>query len=472
MISVDFNLLPGIALALDLQGGIVHSNDACARLIGRPAEDLYQRPLWQLMAEPQDAACIREMLEAAHAGVPLKTFECSWAQSPGGERQTFAVSGVLAPGTDTRAPLLMLTGIDITELVSRREEDSERLRALLEQAPDAVVIANLEGRLTDVNDAAIRLLGYTRHEIIGMSIVDFIPEEDVERLWRGRERVLAGAVAVADWRLRKKDGSQVLVEVSSKILPDGRWQAVARDISERANNERVLRESLAAKRAVAARDEVLAIVAHELRAPVNVGLLHCEILRRRTDQTERSLNAIRRASQRMKRLIGDMLDVTALEAGSLTIKRSKVLVESLLSEAVDTQWDNAADARLWLRMDAAGRLPDLLADRDRLLQVFDNLIGNAIKFTPPGGHVVVGAVPRATDVLFCVSDTGPGIPHKKLGHVFDRFWQVNKNDSRGVGLGLPIAKGIVEAHGGWIWVQSEPREGATFFFTVPLQVAT
>jgi signal transduction histidine kinase len=231
--------------------------------------------------------------------------------------------------------------------------------------------------------------------------------------------------------------------------------------------EIALRDTLVAQRAIAARDEVLGIVAHDLRNPLNIVLLHSEILRRRGAQAPKSLVAIRRAALRMNRLIGDMLDVTALEAGSLTVERKRVPAARLLDEAIETEWEAASRAQLTIQVDVVGPLPDLLADRDRLLQVFDNLIGNAIKFTAPGGQLVVGATTQVNEVQFWVSDTGAGIPKEKLTHVFDRFWQAKQSDPRGVGLGLPIVKGIVEAHGGRIWVQSEAGQGTTFYFTVP-----
>jgi signal transduction histidine kinase len=120
-----------------------------------------------------------------------------------------------------------------------------------------------------------------------------------------------------------------------------------------------------------------------------------------------------------------------------------------------------------LRLEMSQEIPDLWADRDRLLQVFDNLIGNAVKFTAPGGCITVGAGLRDGDALFWVSDTGPGIAMEDQPHVFDRFWQVRRTRRTGAGLGLAIVKGIVEAHGGRVWVESTPGRGSTFFFTIP-----
>jgi signal transduction histidine kinase len=122
-----------------------------------------------------------------------------------------------------------------------------------------------------------------------------------------------------------------------------------------------------------------------------------------------------------------------------------------------------------LRVDAAPDIPPILGDRDRLLQVFENLIGNALKFTDAGGRITVGVAPGESGALFWVADTGRGMTPEELARVFDRFWQASARSGRlGAGLGLPITKGIVEAHGGRIWVESTPGQGSSFFFSIPL----
>jgi signal transduction histidine kinase len=139
----------------------------------------------------------------------------------------------------------------------------------------------------------------------------------------------------------------------------------------------------------------------------------------------------------------------------------------LVEETLALHRPLAADARLTLEADIAKGLPAIQGDRDRLLQVFSNLIGNAIRFSPAGGRIVVRAVADGAHVRFSVSDEGPGIPRSQWPRLFDPFWQAVQGSGKGAGLGLPIAKGLVESHGGRIWVASEPGQGATFHFTVP-----
>jgi signal transduction histidine kinase len=173
----------------------------------------------------------------------------------------------------------------------------------------------------------------------------------------------------------------------------------------------------------------------------------------------------------MDRLIQDLLDVAVAESGQLTVERAQLAARDLVVGAVDMQRPLASSASLELRVDLDHELPDIWGDRDRLLQVFENLIGNAIKFTNAGGSITVGAAPRDHEVVFRVADTGSGIAPENLPRVFDRFWQASRTGRIGAGLGLQIAKGIVEAHGGRIWVESAAGSGSTFFFTIPTAFA-
>ena len=177
--------------------------------------------------------------------------------------------------------------------------------------------------------------------------------------------------------------------------------------------------------------------------------------------------SINRSAMRMNRMIQDILDIARVEAGGLVVERSRVPVSQLICDAVEAQKSVAAAASVDLRLEVARDVPDVWADRDRLPQVFDNLVGNALKFTQPGGHIRVGAALNEDEVRFWVADTGVGIATEDLPHVFDRFWQARKCERRGTGLGLAIVKGIIEAHGGNIWVESALGSGTTFFFALP-----
>ncbi len=248
-------------------------------------------------------------------------------------------------------------------------------------------------------------------------------------------------------------------------------ESLAERIALTIDNGRLYQRSV---QATQLRDEVLGVVAHDLRNPLNVILLQSTALQRPEKDpghfVQSPREVIQRAAKRMNRLIQDLLDVTRIEAGELGIAREPVSTRNLLLESVEAQKPLAASASLTILLEAEERLPAIYGDQHRLLQVFENLVGNAVKFTPPGGCIVVGAAPEKQEMTFWVTDTGCGIPADDLTHVFDRFWQARKGDRSGVGLGLPITRGIVEAHGGRIWVKSAPGHGSTFFFTIPLQI--
>jgi PAS domain S-box-containing protein len=245
---------------------------------------------------------------------------------------------------------------------------------------------------------------------------------------------------------------------------------VGQELAQRAalaiENARLYRS---AQNAIQMRDEVLGIVVHDLRNPLATIVLEAGLLlRARMPEPERrAADAIHRAASRMKRLIQDLLDVTRIEAGRLAIELDGLSAAEVVAGAVEMQRPLASSSSLELDLQLEPDLPTVWADRDRLFQVLENLIGNAIKFSEPGGRIVIGAAPLDDDVLFWVRDTGAGIAAENLSRVFDRFWQTREARHGGAGLGLPIVKGIIEAHRGRVWVESTLGHGSTFFFTLP-----
>ena len=224
--------------------------------------------------------------------------------------------------------------------------------------------------------------------------------------------------------------------------------------------------------AVEARDQVLSIVAHDLRNPLNAIQLRAVMLLKQLNpdagsKVERSVQAILDCSKRANRLIQDLLEVSRAQMGRLTLRNENVSARRMLLDIVETQQPLLSAADLLLRLDLPPNLPLVFADCDRVTQVFENIIGNAVKFTPKGGEITIGGREDANTVVFWVRDTGPGIPPHELSHLFDRFWQARETDRRGMGLGLLIAKQVVEAHGGKIWAESEVGRGTTLFFTMP-----
>lgn len=228
-----------------------------------------------------------------------------------------------------------------------------------------------------------------------------------------------------------------------------------------------------AQLATRARDDMLAIVAHDLRNPLNTIYMSSQLLLDIVSETEhpmehRQLAIVQRAASRMNGLIQDLLEVKRIEGGNLALDRRQTDASSIIAEALDTLRPIAAANSLSLDSEVAPDFPPITVDSPRIQQVLSNLVGNAIKFTPAGGQIVLRARPTEREACFIVADTGPGIAPDALPHIFGRFWQGKSTDRRGIGLGLTIAKGIVEAHGGRIWVESQLGAGSSFYFTVPL----
>ncbi|WP_081865695.1 GAF domain-containing sensor histidine kinase [Chondromyces apiculatus] len=228
-----------------------------------------------------------------------------------------------------------------------------------------------------------------------------------------------------------------------------------------------------AQRAIRAREDMVAVVSHDLKNPLATMFINLQVLSRKLppDDQASSLRApierIQRAAERMERLIRDLLDLARLDAGHLLIEPVMKNPGSLLSDALDMVRESAAQKSVHLEASAADTLPLVRCDHERVLQVLSNLAGNAVKFTPPGGQVEMSAAQEGGEVVFAVRDTGPGIPDEQRSSLFNRYWQAKETAHQGTGLGLSIAKGLVELQGGRIWVESAPGSGSTFFFTLP-----
>jgi signal transduction histidine kinase len=264
------------------------------------------------------------------------------------------------------------------------------------------------------------------------------------------------------------------VAIAATLAVAGALSARAPTRMRRVVTDQVARMALSrmydeARQAIDAREEVLKIVSHDLRNPLNTISMSAGLMLEVDlphDQRVKQLSMIKRAGERMNRLIQDLLDVAKLEAGRLGIDPKPTEIAPIVNEAVDMLRPIAAEKSIRLDLVVADGLPTITADAGRVLQVLSNLVGNAVKFTPAGGRVTIRAERVAGSVRFCVADTGPGIPPAQLPQIFGRFWQADRSDRRGIGLGLAIAKGIVEAHGGRIWVESRVAEGTSLYFTL------
>jgi signal transduction histidine kinase len=228
-----------------------------------------------------------------------------------------------------------------------------------------------------------------------------------------------------------------------------------------------------AREAVQARQDILAFVSHDLKNSLMSLFLNVEMLTRSAPRDERrrgwkQLERIRRGVSQMQRMIEDLLDVGSIESGRLAIDTREHEIGELFADAVELSAPLIHDKRIEIKIETPEPPFKVRCDRERMMQVFSNLIGNAVKFVPERGTIVLSAAASGASALVAVRDTGPGIPPARLPHLFQRYWQADETARKGRGLGLFITKGIVEAQGGVIWAESQVGTGSTFFITLPL----
>ncbi|HZE08726.1 MAG TPA: PAS domain-containing sensor histidine kinase [Gemmatimonadaceae bacterium] len=383
----------------------------------------------------------------------------------------------------------------------------EQYRLIVQSIKDyAVFMLNPEGRILSWNEGARLIKGYTAPEVLGRSFEIFYPAEAVADGFPKRELKDAARVGRFEdegWRIRK-DGSRFWANVVISAIRDVNgtllgFSKVTRDLTSRRQAEEQARELAAeqaahaesarrndelqrlnvqleealalAERSTRVRDEVLAVVAHDLRNPVHTILGAAGVIEvvPPGEARERHVNMIQRSARTMERLISDLLDVASIESGTLSLHTGSVDLSVLVSEVVELFDAQAHERRIEIHRDIDPGIPMIIGDRDRLVQVLSNLLGNAIKFTPEGGNVRLRLTRQVEEVMVSVTDTGIGISAENLPHVFERFWRAREIATKGAGLGLSIASGIVEAHGGRIWAESQVGVGTTMTFALPLR---
>lgn len=347
---------------------------------------------------------------------------------------------------------------------------------LSNDANDPVVNAISRQRLTwDSPSPVVDVIRRGKSEVIPVVDDAWLEahEEDPDLLaqWRrlGARSMLVVPLAVGE----RSSGAVTLLALNGRPAYGSEARELAEKFASHASlaleNARLYRE---ARRATEGRDQVLGVVSHDLRNPLSAIAMCASALRENgsTADAEREnlLTTIIQSTEWMNRLIQDLLDVASIEAGRLSLERARESASSLVSRALRMFEVEATQHQVTLVPALAGDLPLLAVDASRILQVLGNLLRNALKFTPDGGRITVGVESGAGSIVFFVRDTGPGIPLADQPRVFDRYWHARRSaNKRGTGLGLSIAKGIVEAHGGRLWLESTPGQGATFFFSIP-----
>jgi PAS domain S-box-containing protein len=376
----------------------------------------------------------------------------------------------------------------LAELVERQEMEAalrsseERFRELAENIREVLWMMVPEGALLYVNPAYEEVWGRSMRSLYDdpTSWQQAIRRDDRERVEAALPGLPVGDFDV-EFRVVRPDGTERWIHDRAFPVRDAegriaRVVGIAEDITEQraamANALRLAEARAAratAQAAVRARDKTLAVVSHDLRTPLQailggVSMLQQEALSP-TEQGEH-LAVIERSVERTRRLLDDLLEVSSIQAGHLKLKPTTVDVARMLDDVQEMFLDLAGQRRIRLNCEA-GRGVAVDADEERLFQVLANLVDNALKHTPPDGMVTLTCTPRHDAVELAVTDTGPGIPKEALPHVFEWYWQASRNKTAGAGIGLAVARGIVEAHGGRIWAESERGVGTAIRLTIP-----
>jgi PAS domain S-box-containing protein len=361
--------------------------------------------------------------------------------------------------------------------------DDSVLRETLAIAVDAIICVDEHQKIIFFNDGAERIFGFGAPEVLEQPLEQLLPARfrgshagHVRKFGGSGDsaRVMGQRGSITGLR---KDGSEFPAEASIAHIDTKRgrvYSVVLRDITDRRRfeetNAQLVREL---QSAVTARDEMMGIVSHDLRNPVNaVKMLAAAILRENDSRplpaaVSEHADVMLQAAKQMDALIQDLLDVSRVESGKMTISPRVAAIDELVEQTYAMLRPGADATGVRLRADIPALLPEVDVDPERVIQVLSNLVGNAIKYSKDAGEVVVTAASEEDVVRISVADQGVGISDEELPRVFDRFWQSKRTNRSGAGLGLTIARGIVRAHAGRIWISSKQGEGTTVHFTLP-----
>jgi signal transduction histidine kinase/CheY-like chemotaxis protein len=307
------------------------------------------------------------------------------------------------------------------------------------------------------------------------SIAAFATSEEHRRAWR---RLCGARMVAVPFRHEATPGLIAVIRRQRGAELDGDFRSLLFDLAARVaiavENCRLYRE---AREAIEAREEILGVVSHDLRNPLHALRMAVSSLglRRSPESMARAVSIMDRSIGNMDKLISDLLDVSRLRAGRLTLRPRPCPAVEMLDEVVELLRPLAAERSIHIQVPPSCAVrswhgqpvPVVMADRQRVVQVLSNLLSNAIKFSPPGGHVALDLEESDRHLCIAISDQGPGIAESDRQHIFDKYWRT-QGERGGEGLGLAIAKSLIEAHGGTIGVDSQPGGGSRFWFTLPL----
>jgi two-component system CheB/CheR fusion protein len=486
---VDTARAPLLVLRADLRVNM--ANDAFYNLFQIPKARTENRLIYEL-GDEWDIPELRRLLAEITTGLAvLKDFEITREFAEIG-RRTLRFNARRLEQKKGAELMIILSMEDITEW-KQIQETNRWLAAIVESTDDAVISENLAGTIVTCNQGATRLYGYAPEELIGQSVLNFgppaLPEEQAKIL----ESIQEGKTKHHYETVRPhKDGSTRDVSVTVSPVRDINGKIIgiskiSRDISERKRAEIILQESLqrektareAAEMASRAKDDFLAVLSHELRTPLNPALLIASDSARDPDlapQVRANFDTIRKSVELEARLIDDLLDMTRISCGKVGLEMLPRDAHAVLQEVVASLQGEMEDKHLHLQVNLKAKRHKILGDAVRLQQIFGNVLKNSVKFTPPGGKILITTTASKETGKFRlnISDSGIGLTEAELKQIFASFSQgehATRTPHRfgGLGLGLAIARKLVELHDGVIHAASDgPHKGATFTVELPL----
>jgi PAS domain S-box-containing protein len=461
-------------------------NAQLCEMLGCASEELLRKTFQEITFPDDLDACValnREIADGKRASYGL---EKRFVRGDG----SFVWARVnVSAARDAQGDIAFFIGVaaDTTEqhaADAARRESEQQFRTLANAISQMAWISDAQGRRTWFNDRWYEYTGFSFPEVAGFGWHRVHhPAYVADVLERQQESLARGDPWEDTFPLRGRDGSFRWFLTRAVPLRDAsgtivQWFGTNTDITERrtaeVERERILElERVArdkAERASLTRDEMVAIVAHDLRNPVHTIAMAAATLQMPVapEQASRLTKMIQRTAGGMETLLNDLLDISRIEARTFAVARSPVDVHALLADAREAFESHAAQRHVILEAFPPPAPLCVMGDPARLGQVLSNLLGNALKHAPADSRIALEARVADKWVEFRVQDHGRGVPADHLLHIFDRFWQADRTARTGAGLGLPIAKGIVEAHGGRIWAQSAPGQGMTVRFTLPL----
>ena len=463
-------LMPDGVVVFDTAGCIVLVNQRLLEATGYARQDLVAQQVITLMpAELRDS--LSERL-AGYLGSPVarQLGEGLMMKMARKDGTTFEVEVANSPIHTTDGPMIFV----IVRHVSDLSLEDLGFRALLESSSDPTLILDRDGRILLCNTQVEKLLGHAHVTVFDKPIDVLFPERDAPRV-RGllMEHQTARDVRVAGvgfgLRALRPDGSEVPVELAMAPVQTTRGMLTRAAIHDLTDLQELQQETDRLK------DEFLATVSHELRTPLTSVLGYAELLEElggaELGDTARSFVAvIRRSADRELRLVDDLLTMVQIDGDGLSLNQSTVDLRRLVLQAVEAAAPLARSREVGLSFVSDGRVAHVFGDPDRLGQALDNLISNAMKFSPEDGEVIVRLSADDETVTVQVEDSGPGIARHEVPRVFDRLYrgsQAVSDEVPGAGLGLSIVKAILDAHDGRVTVHTSPGEGARFLMQIP-----